>query len=146
QSLKPIAHVPLHTEPAQVRVAMPWNEQLNAAPQPPQSLGLVVVSISHPSKRLLLLQSAKLLLHAPVQLPPVQAAVMLLVEHAAPQSPQLSLSVRMLVSQPALAPPPGLQSAKPGAHAVLHTPLVHPGLEMPMVGQTLPHVPQLLES
>src|SRR5438105_12479527 len=75
QSLKPIMHVPLQVEPAQVRVAMPWNEQLNAAPQPPQSLGLLVVLISHPLMRLLLSQSAKPLLHVPVQLPPVQAAV-----------------------------------------------------------------------
>ena len=53
-----------------------------AVPQPPQFTASVWVETSQPSRTLLLLQSAKPLLHAPSQIPLSHAAEMLLPEQS----------------------------------------------------------------
>ena len=56
--------------------------------------------ISQPSVCLLLSQSAKPVLHAPLQMPPVHCAVTLLLEQTVPHAPQLPALLVMSTSQP----------------------------------------------
>ena len=85
-------------------------------PQLPQLLELLVVFSSQPSIFLLLLQSPKPALQAPVHTLAVQVGeAMLLLEQTAPQPPQLLALVAVLISQP-LARLLS-QSAKLGEHA-----------------------------
>lgn len=144
QSPAPVAHVPLHWLFAQVRVCMPPAEQ--AIPHPPQLSAFVVVSISHPSVNLSLLQSAVPELQAPVQAPPAQAgAEMLLLEQAAPQRPQFAVSVWRLTSQPFVRLSLS-QSPKPESHAPTHCPPSQMGVAMFIFEQTRPQPPQLFGS
>ena len=73
---------------------------MHALPQRPQLALLDRTSISQPSPGLLL-QSAKLVLHAMPQAPPAQVGVVLAgVGHALPQRPQFATEVDVPVSQP----------------------------------------------
>jgi hypothetical protein len=90
QSVNPATQAPVHTPAVQV-AWMLFDEQ--AAPQPPQELTDVEVFVSHPSSRLLALQSLKPALQFPdSQEPPAQTRSMFVVEHAAPHDPQLVTS------------------------------------------------------
>jgi hypothetical protein len=96
QSAKPALQVPLHAPPAQVGVAMLLPE--HAMPQPPQFAGLSPVEVSQPFESLLLSQSAKPALQAPLQVPPAQVGIaMLLLEQLLPQPPQFAGSLLVSV-------------------------------------------------
>ena len=99
QLTKPILHIGTQTPAVQaVEVAFTME---HALPQAPQLAASLPVFTSHPSLRMLRLQSAKPLAQAPVQEPLVQAtAGTLLAEHAEPQKPQLEGSVASVDSQP----------------------------------------------
>ena len=110
--------------------------------QPPQLLALLVVLISQPSVRLLTLQSAKPTLQVPVQLPPEQAATMLLVEQADPvHPPQVVAEVLMSVSQPLVCRLLS-QLARPEEQVPLHTLAPQVRETMPVTEQTMPQPPQ----
>jgi hypothetical protein len=99
QSAKPVLHCPLHA-PLPHALAMFWAEQ--TVPHAPQLLTSPAMLISQPSLCLLPLQSAKPVLHVPLQTPPLQLVAMLLFEHAVEQPPQLLISVFVLISHPSL--------------------------------------------
>ena len=113
---QPVA--PKQSEPqlaAQVLAAQVW-PPAQTLPQLPQLFALFVVLTSQPSIFLLLLQSPKPALQAPVHTLAVQVGeAMLLLEQTAPQPPQLFALVAVLISQP-LAKLLS-QSAKLGEHA-----------------------------
>src|SRR5437762_3128532 len=101
--------------------------------QPPQLLASLMVLISQPSASLLLLQSAKPVLQAPLHTPAAQVGVeMLLLEHTLAQPPQLLASLLMLTAQPSVSLFP-LQSAKPVPQVPLHTPAAQVGEVMLLV-------------
>src|SRR5438477_394590 len=96
-----------------------------AVPQAPQLAALVSRLVSQPLACLLLSQSPKPPLQAPVQKPPVQVGTaMLLAEQAMAQSPQLAALVSTLISQPLVCLFPS-QSAKPLLQAPLQAPALH---------------------
>src|SRR5437016_4825382 len=100
-----------------------WEEQ--AAPQPPQLPGPLLVSTSQPSPWRSPLQSPKPGAHGLVQAPAVQVtAVTWLLEQATLQPPQLSGSTAKLVSQPLLASPS--QSPKPFWQTIWQAPATQP--------------------
>jgi hypothetical protein len=102
QLLKPAAHVPEHKLLVQVGVTLLVEQ---AKPQAPQFETVLVMFVSQPSVRLLLLQSPKLEAQLPVQLPPLQTGFgTLLFEHGDPQDPQLAMSCE--VSATLVAPCP----------------------------------------
>ena len=138
QSAKPAVHAPLQTPPVHCAVTLLVEQ---TEPQPPQLLVELVVLISQPSASLLLLQSAKPAVHAPLQTPPVHCAVTLLVEQTVPQPPQLLVELAMLSSQPS-ASLLLLQSAKPGLQAPLHTPPPHARVTL-LPEHAVPQLPQL---
>jgi hypothetical protein len=95
----------------------------HAFPHSPQ-LTVVLRGVSHPSFFLSSLQSPYPVLQMPAaQDPPTQARAMLLLEHTAPQAPQLSGLAAMLVSHPSLFATPcwlPLQSSHPLSHVPMH--------------------------
>src|SRR5262245_45698052 len=91
QSPSPLSHAPLHMPPPHVGVVMWLLEQTR--PHAPQLAALALVLSSQPSLCLLLLQSEKPALQAPLHMPPAQLRVMLLLEQTVPHAPQLSTSV-----------------------------------------------------
>src|SRR5579883_1685929 len=144
QSAKPELQAPVQTPLVQTGVAMLLFEQ--TSPHPPQSLTFDEVLVSQPSVCLLLLQSAKPALQAPVQAPLEQTGVaMLLFEQTSPHPPQSFRFDAVPVSQPSVCLLP-LQSAKPALQAPVQTPLVQTGVAMLLFEQTSPHPPQLLTS
>ena len=113
-------------------------------PQEPQLLASLVVLISQPSVFLLLLQSAKPELHAPLQtLAAHEGEAMFVPEQTDPQLPQLLALFVVLISQPSVFLLP-LQSAKPALQVPVQTPAVQVGEAMPLLEQTVPQPPQLL--
>jgi len=141
QSRAPLTHMPLHTPPAHVRVAMLLLEQLTL--HPPQLFGSVAVSFSQPSVSLSALQSLVPLAHAPLQMPPAHVGVgTLFVEQTLPtHPPQWFGSVLTLISQPSVSLSP-LQSAYPLLQAPTHCPAAHTR-EMLFPEHDLPtHAPQ----
>jgi hypothetical protein len=89
----------------------------------------------------LALQSSNPALQVPVQLPPEQAAVMLLLLQAWPQPPQCAAVVWMLVSQPSVSLFP-LQSPHPESQVPLQVLPEHDGLAMWLLLQAWPQAPQ----
>ena len=113
-------------------------------PQEPQLLASLVVLISQPSVFLLLLQSAKPELHAPLQtLAAHEGEAMFVPEQTDPQLPQLLALFVVLISQPSVFLLP-LQSANPALHVPLHTPPPQVGDAMLAAEHTAPQLPQLL--
>jgi hypothetical protein len=111
QSLKSEAQAITHF--ALVQVATPLMEE-QGAPQPPQSVWLMLVSVSQP-----LLVSPSQSSNGGVQvstehLPPMQRALAPANEQTEPHAPQFSASVFRLVSQPSVMSP--LQSVLPSKH------------------------------
>jgi hypothetical protein len=141
-----LAKVPMHVPMVQAEAAQFVPVLLGrvgqTVPQPPQLFGLLVMLISQPSVRLLALQSAKPVAQVPVQFPPEQAAVMLLVEQAMPQPPHAVAVALVSVSQPSerrLA----LQSARPVAQVPLHVPAAQVRVAMPVAEHAIPQPLQL---
>jgi hypothetical protein len=138
---KPVLHAPMvQAEPTQ-GVAAALARAGQALLQAPQLLALLVVLISQPLVRLLASQSAKPTLQVPVQLPPEQAATMLLLEQVLPvQPPQVATEVLMSVSQPfvwRLAS----QSARPAEQVPLQTLPLQVRDTTPVPEHTVPQAP-----
>src|SRR5579883_1169597 len=115
-------------------------------PQPPQLLLSVLVFTSQPLVCLLLSQSAKPGLQAPLHPPEEQVGVMMLLfEQSVPQAPQLFGSVVRLTSQPSVSLLP-LQSAKPALQAPLQVPPPQLGVAMLFFEQARPQAPQFAGS
>src|SRR5579883_908325 len=109
QSAKPVLQTPLHAPIAQVGLAMLLFE--HTRPQLPQLVGSPATLVSQPLLCLLLSQSAKPALQAPLHAPIAQVgAAMFSFEQTVPQVPQLAGSVFRLTSQPSVSLLP-LQSA-----------------------------------
>src|SRR5262249_1974374 len=101
QSANPTLQLPLQTLLAHCGLAIWLLEQI--APHALQLFLSLVVLISQPSVCLLPLQSAKPEAQAPLQKPPEQLTVaMLLDEHTVPQPPQFAALVWVLISQPSV--------------------------------------------
>ncbi len=116
--------------------------------QPPQVLGLVRIAASQPSASLLLLQSAKPTLQAPLQTELAHVVnAMLLFEQMLLQPPQLAALLDVAVSQPSLCLLP-LQSAKPASQVPALQELATHEREMLFVEHTvlqLPHDATLVD-
>ncbi len=111
------------------------------APHAPQLFSSAVVAVSQPLVRLSPSQSAKPTLQVPVQVPPAQAATMLLREQAIPtQPPQVATEVLVSTSQPLLCRLPS-QLARPTEQVPLHTLAPQVRDTMPVPEQTVPQVP-----
>jgi hypothetical protein len=84
-----------------MQLGVPWFE-LHAVPHPPQLAGLLLVSVSQPSRVefSFALQSLQPMLHAMLQVPLAQLAVPWLALHACPHPPQLPALVLRSTSQP----------------------------------------------
>src|SRR5205814_1839992 len=140
----------------------------HAWPQAPQFATSAPVAVSQPSVSLSPLQSLKPAAQAPLHWPPPPhvTVAMWFDEHAIPQPPQFAASVEVWTSQPfptaasqwapagptapshpsVRRPPP--QSAKPGAHGLVHAPPTQVGAvtfrdEHP---NCTPHPPQFAAS
>jgi hypothetical protein len=120
QSAKPVLQTPAEQlELLHARVMFCVEQTM---PQPPHASALLVVFVSQPSVRLLLLQSAKPVVQTPISHEPLtQVRAMFVGEQAPEQLPQLSTSLFVSISQPSVCLLL-LQSAKPFAHMPLHTP------------------------
>ena len=124
QSAKPLVQTPDSQPPATQLAAMLAVEQ--GVAHPPQCAASVSRLDSQPSTCLSLLQSAKFVLQALVQRPPLQVALLtLLAEQTLLQLPQLLRSLSTSVSHPSATPP--VQLAKPAAHVeMVHEPPLQP--------------------
>jgi hypothetical protein len=136
QLSKPDAHTGAQCPPEQEVVPLAL---VHAAPQLPQCVALVAVSVSHP-----LFGSPSQLAnpdeHVGAHTPALQVVVPLALEQAAPHAPQL-VFVFSWVSQPLLTLLS--QSPKPLAQAIAHFPRVQDGVPL-TAPHAVPHVPQLL--
>jgi hypothetical protein len=138
QLAKPELHVPIVQAELTQGVAAALARAGQTVPHPPQWLALLVVLTSQPSVRLSALQSAKPEAQAPVQRPPAQVAVTLLVEQAMPQPPHAVTVTLVSVSQPSVCRLL-LQSARPAAQVPLHALAVQVRVAMPLLEQTVEH-------
>jgi len=113
--------------------------------QPPQLLGSVAVSTSHPFAAAMSQSWKPVLQLAIVQTPAAQPLTAFGSMHALPQPPQLPGLVSVLVSQPLAALPS--QLAKLGMHAPRpHVAFMHAGVAFAAGAHALPHEPQFAGS
>ncbi len=90
-------------------------------------------------------QSPKPVLHAVTAHAPAEHDdVALRSEHARRHTPQLLLSLRVLISQP--FDDISSQSANPSAQRSTQRPITHAPVEFSPAGHRLPHAPQFIES
>ena len=113
----------LHCAPMQLGV--PWFE-LHAVPHPPQLAGLLLVSVSQPSRVAFsfALQSLQPTLHAIEQVPAEQVAVPFELLHDSPHPPQFPALVFRSTSQPFSRLPS--QLAKPALQLYWQLPSAQP--------------------
>jgi hypothetical protein len=111
---------------APTQVGVPWL-LLHAVPHPPQLDGLLLVSVSQPSRVTFsfALQSLYPRSHAIVQAASTQVAVPWVMLQAALHAPQCAAVVVRFTSQPLVAMFPS-QSAKPALHTYWQLPSEHP--------------------
>ena len=123
QSPNPASHTPdSHEVDTQARAM--WFVE-HARPQAPQLSTELLRSISQPSARLSLLQSAKPFAQFPTHDPPAHVGVgTWLEEQVAPHPPQLTADDAVLVSHPFVRLSPS-QSPNPAMHAPSHVPPLH---------------------
>ena len=138
---KPAVHVPSRQEPVtQVAVAL---GKTQGRPQPPQWLVLLEKSASQPLATLVSQSPYPAPQSMRTHTPPAHVGVPLVLLHARPHAPQFVAEVASVVSQlplPSQSAEPGMQMLRP------HMPMTQVAARPVMLGQTVPHMRQLVVS